>query len=166
MVGALLLAGELSSLPAPVRGTGVGYTRTIRGLVAFDEDDAAAFACLQRGADISRGANALLDPQFRFGVLFAESRAGKTSLLRAGVLPALKSQGYTLFINDIDNLEEPVQLVTRLVGSPENPSWLALFDSGIIANDHPKHAASVFPTCSGSRRMRFQSSSDRASART
>jgi hypothetical protein len=55
---------------------------------------------------------------------------------------------------------------TWLVGSPENPSWLALFDSAIIANDHPKPAASIFPTCSGSCRMRFQSSSDRASART
>jgi len=54
---------------------------------------------------------------------------------------------------------------TRLVGSPENPSWLAPFDSAIIANDHPKPAASIFPTCSGSCRMRFQSSSDRASAR-
>jgi hypothetical protein len=48
----------------------------------------------------------------------------------------------------------------------KNPSWLALFDSAIIANDHPKPAASIFPNCSGSCRMRFQSSSDRASART
>jgi hypothetical protein len=122
------------------------YTRTIRGLVSFGEDDAAAFATLGRGADVSRVMNALRDPSFRFGVLFAESGCGKTSLLRAGVQPELKKRGCTVYIDDINNQEEPLRLVVRLlhaetattlsaaaeasgsVGSTTNYPWLASCD--------------------------------------
>src|ERR1039458_9422941 len=87
----ILLLAEILFRPKPGTNTPPGnYTTTVRGLISFGEDDATVFATLGRGLDVARVVNAVLDPQFRFGVLFAESGCGKTSLLRAGVVPELK----------------------------------------------------------------------------
>ena len=122
------------------------YPRTIRGLVSFGEDDAATFATLGRGSDVAKVLNAVRDPQFRFGVIYGESGCGKTSLLHAGVLPQLKVRGYACHIDDINNQEQPLDLVVRLLRSavPVVPrtgsdsvsdgtlmehAWLAHFDT-------------------------------------
>jgi hypothetical protein len=127
----IILTSEIFSAPGssdkPPR---FGYTRTIRGLVSFGEDDAAAFATLGRRTDVSRLASALLDPQFRFGVLFAESGCGKTSLLRAGVQPELKKLGYTFYVDDINNQEEPLRSVIRLLGANTTAAANAAADAG------------------------------------
>jgi WD40 repeat protein/predicted Ser/Thr protein kinase len=63
-----------------------------RGLAPFEEGDRGLFC----GRD--RDVSALLDmigrKNFRFGVLYGESGSGKTSLLMAGLVPALKEKGY------------------------------------------------------------------------
>lgn len=91
------------------------YTRTVRGLSPFGEDDADAFVKLGRGKDVSRITTALLDHNFRFGTLDSESGCGKTSLLYAGLLPELKRCGYSVLIDDINNKEDPLSLLTRLL---------------------------------------------------
>lgn len=100
----------------------LGFTRTIRALSSFREDDVESFAKLGRGREISDVVNALLDSQFRFCVLFSESGCGKTSLLRAGVQPTLKTLGYTVLIEEVDDQEEPSSLMARLLRAGEGPT--------------------------------------------
>src|SRR5260370_24634781 len=139
----ILLASEIRSRPRSIVEPPNRYTRTVGGLLSFGEDDAVAFATLGRSTDVSRVVNALLDPQFRFGVLFAESGCGKTSLLRAGAQPELKNSGYTCYIDDINNQEEPLRLVGRLLhtdhtvggGAPASVegsnTWLDPYDAAV-----------------------------------
>ncbi|HSR53087.1 MAG TPA: protein kinase [Acidobacteriota bacterium] len=63
-----------------------------RGLVPFLEADRERF--FGRATDVEAIMPLLLDAEFRFGVLHGESGAGKTSLLRAGLMPRLRELGF------------------------------------------------------------------------
>ena len=97
-------------IPSPV------YSNTIRGLVPFDERDKSAFATLGRKSDISRIVQSLLLRERRFVCVYGESGSGKTSLLRAGVLPELKDQGHKqCYWGEVSNREKPLALIRRLL---------------------------------------------------
>ena len=75
-----------------------------RGLLPYEEDDTKTF--FGREIDIGEILQMVRFSDFRFGVLTGESGCGKTSLLRAGLIPKLKEA------NDL-----PVYL--RLYGDPD-----------------------------------------------
>src|SRR5262245_52618010 len=66
----------------------------IKGLLAFDIGDEEVFARLQRHNVLLECAQAITDHNFRFGILSADSGNGKTSFLRAGLLPALRKRDH------------------------------------------------------------------------
>ena len=140
-VGLLFLVLLLSEIFARPRSSGEivtsSYPSTVRGLVSFGEDDATAFATLGRGMDVAKVINALQDPQFRFGVLFAESGCGKTSLLRAGVVPELKKRGYEVHVDDINNQEEPLDSVARFLRSGTEAVSTAGTSSSNFETEYP-----------------------------
>jgi len=63
-----------------------------RGLLPFQEADRDRF--YGRDVDTSAVFDLIAHEQFHFGVLFGDSGSGKTSLLRAGVLPKLREAGF------------------------------------------------------------------------
>lgn len=63
-----------------------------RGLLPFHEADRDRF--YGRDDDIAAVFEIIRHPDFRFGVLFGQSGSGKTSLLRAGLLPVLWCEGF------------------------------------------------------------------------
>lgn len=66
-----------------------GKTHAVRGLLPFNFEDSDLFGKLERGIELQRVLAALHDPNFRFGILVGVSGSGKTSFLRAGILPQL-----------------------------------------------------------------------------
>jgi hypothetical protein len=81
-----------------------------RSLRAYDTGDRALFA--GRDDDVLRFAQILDDPSTRLLILHGESGVGKTSFLRAGVIPYLESEcvGYR-FARDQSKGDDPVLLV-------------------------------------------------------
>lgn len=63
-----------------------------RGLLPFQEADRGSF--YGRESDTPALFEMIRQSDFRFGVLFGESGCGKTSLLRAGLVPRLWDEGY------------------------------------------------------------------------
>jgi WD40 repeat protein/serine/threonine protein kinase len=82
-------AARLRALPATYAAPkGAAF----RGLLPFQEADRDRF--YGREADTHTLFDMIAHGEFRFGVLFGESGSGKTSLLRAGVLPKLWEAGF------------------------------------------------------------------------
>ena len=83
-----LIAGRKLRVPDWI-GDEPGTDRlAFRGLSSYQEADRNLF--FGRDADIRAAIQMALDPGFRFGILMGESGCGKTSLLRAGVIPVLR----------------------------------------------------------------------------
>ncbi len=90
---------DLASLPgAPVSRVEPGSPRSVsgagaafRGLLPFQEADRDAF--FGRKPDVQALVQKITQRDFRFGVLYGDSGCGKTSLLRAGLVPELWQRG-------------------------------------------------------------------------
>ena len=94
---------------------GVGGT-AIKGLRAFTSEDAGIFKRLQRESDLNRCVESIANGDFRFGILMGLSGCGKTSFLRAGLLPRLKEPGYNLrgvYVRFSD--EEPLKTIRKAI---------------------------------------------------
>ncbi len=78
------------AIPRTVDVAGTVKPSAIKGPFAFGEMDGEIFAKLGREADLARILGWVLDSQICFTALKGESGAGKTSLLRAGLVYGLK----------------------------------------------------------------------------
>ncbi|HUF78127.1 MAG TPA: serine/threonine-protein kinase, partial [Thermoanaerobaculia bacterium] len=95
-----LAAGEAPAGPA------------FRGLLAFQEVDAGEF--FGREQDL-RGLVAMVtSPERRFAVLHGESGCGKTSLIRAGLIPRLRSAGWLALYSRV--YQGPVDALVAAAG--------------------------------------------------
>lgn len=73
----------------------------MKGLRPFTVDDAQVFLRLQRQTTLEECMRAIIDTEFRLGILFGESGCGKTSFLQAGLIPFLNQQAnkyYPIFV--------------------------------------------------------------------
>ena len=77
---------------APMSAHAFPTGAAFRGLLPFQEADRSRF--YGRETETAALFELIRHGDFRFGVLFGESGCGKTSLLRAGLLPRLWEQGY------------------------------------------------------------------------
>lgn len=93
----------------------------LRGLDAFGE--AERDVLLGRDAQRDELANLVTSDVFRAGLLYGEPGVGKTSLLRAGLIPALRDQGIVALVCE-DPLEPSASLASGLAafGIQMNPS--------------------------------------------
>jgi HEAT repeat protein len=75
-------------------------TASLRGLLPFEEGDQLP----GRGRDVQELYTLVASSSFRFGVLWGESGCGKTSLLRAGLVPKLRNEKFSpLYLNKPTN---------------------------------------------------------------
>ena len=75
-------------------------TAALRGLLPFEEGDQLP----GRARDVQELYTLVASSTFRFGVLWGESGCGKTSLLRAGLVPKLRNEKFlSLYINKPTN---------------------------------------------------------------
>lgn len=96
----------------------------IKGLVAFEREDAEVFARLQREQELQECLVALTSREFRFGYLNGESGSGKTSFLQAGLWPHLVQQGLRcVYVKFSD--QEPERSVRLALAATDQPSGLA-----------------------------------------
>lgn len=84
----------------------------IKGLLSFEQSDAEIFKKLQREADVQQVMSALTHQNFRFGVLTGVSGCGKSSLLKAGLLPALAEQNRRVVVATLTD-EPPLESVQK-----------------------------------------------------
>jgi hypothetical protein len=82
-----LLAGE-ERVAEPLHPTSI-----IKGLLPYTEDDASWFAMLQRGGILHECMSFCSSAESSFAILSGDSGTGKTSFLRAGLVPHLTDQG-------------------------------------------------------------------------
>jgi hypothetical protein len=70
--------------------------RAFRGLIPFGEQDANEFSKLGRKMDVAALLPRIRDIELRAIVLRGDSGSGKTSLIRAGLLPTLRDEGWII----------------------------------------------------------------------
>jgi tetratricopeptide (TPR) repeat protein len=114
----------------------------VKGLVAFDSDDTAIFAKLQRELDVIECLQSISDADFHFGILTGQSGSGKTSFLRAGLAPRLAARDHVCIyvrFTDFDPVETIRQTCIRSLNHQfEEPSGLPqLFESVATVTGKP-----------------------------
>ncbi len=97
-------------------------TNAIKGLLPFERTDAETFAKLGRSTPLRECLTVLTGNSFRFGILNGESGCGKTSFLRAGVLPRLNARSdfravYVEFTN-----RNPVETIREALATELKPT--------------------------------------------
>jgi tetratricopeptide (TPR) repeat protein len=94
--------------------------------------DIEVFARLQRGQNLNECLQAMNDAHWRFGMIYGESGAGKTSFLQAGLWPALealKNRCVYVKFSDLDPFQSVKQAcVTQLSLSKDSADGLGLLN--------------------------------------
>lgn len=103
--------------PSTTKDTAVATGAILRGLLPFDEGD----TLLARGSDVLTILTLLKSKGFRFGVVWGESGCGKTSLLRAGLVPMLRKQNIPLLYLPKPT-GDPVQSLESSIGDTKTES--------------------------------------------
>ena len=94
---------------------GVGTSGPFRGFVAFDEASADTF--YGREPETTRLANLVLAEGARTVALSGEAGVGKTSLLRAGLIPAVQKRGgLAIYLCDYHDLDAEILRATGRLG--------------------------------------------------
>ena len=101
--------------------------QAFRGLLPFGERDAAEFAKLGRQTDVAALLPALRDQGLRVVVLRGESGCGKTSLISAGLVPALRAEGWQIVGVDPET-PNPAGLIWSGDLTPPNQNLLIIAD--------------------------------------
>src|SRR5882724_5765183 len=86
----------------------------IKGLLPFDTADEAVFAGLQRHNELIECQQAIIDHNFRLGILSADSGNGKTSFLQAGLLPALQKSDHGCVYVKLTELDPVISIKQAL----------------------------------------------------
>lgn len=109
----------------------------IKGLHPYEASDWAIFQRLQRERELEECLKALANPEVRVGVLYGRTGCGKTSFLKAGVIPALGRPHanspigiHVQFTHQDDpfitlrkNLQAQLQLSASSLQELDLPSW-------------------------------------------
>ncbi|HEY2582934.1 MAG TPA: hypothetical protein VGI43_14060 [Mucilaginibacter sp.] len=74
------------------------YHSPIKGPLSFEDHDEEIFKKLQRNSEISVYIDALYRPDFKIGIITGVSGCGKSSLLKAGLAPAINSDKYLIVV--------------------------------------------------------------------
>lgn len=121
------------SVGVPAIATYPGTVSPLRGLSPFSESEREVF--YGRDPDVEALAGLVTAENFRAGLLHGEPGVGKTSLLRAGLVPHLRDHGYLAlycrdimrpidaFVSDVSSMtglsptegETPLKFLTRVV---------------------------------------------------
>ncbi|MEO0801099.1 MAG: hypothetical protein AAFY57_02325 [Cyanobacteria bacterium J06642_2] len=104
----------------------------IKGLRAFEAEDAEVFARLQRGPILKELVQTLSGSEFKFGILSGTSGAGKTSLLRAGVVPELRKFKDILPVYVKLTEVEPLEAIRRAIAEELDIEIEELSDRGLV----------------------------------
>jgi hypothetical protein len=139
--GGLLLLSvgvAITTLPKrrPVTAADTAEGQAIKGLQSFEFKDAAIFAKLQRQRDVQECLEAIADQEFRFGLLLGESGCGKSSLLRAGLMPrmsgdAAQYQGVYVKLRDRAPVEEIRKTWGGLAEGARDDTLVALLNHAV-----------------------------------
>jgi hypothetical protein len=92
VVGLLFVAAIIAAMrvkPKTLPSFDQIENNAIKGLRPFGFEDSEIFMRLQRQKILQECLNAILDRDFRYGIICGESGCGKTSLLRAGIWPQI-----------------------------------------------------------------------------
>ncbi|SCB52086.1 hypothetical protein GA0061098_1016157 [Bradyrhizobium shewense] len=110
--------------PSPIVNDGV-----VRGLLPFNKENGELFAQLGRAIELQRIIASLRDPDYRFGILVGASGTGKTSFLRAGLLPYMEENKMAATYVELSD-EDPMISIKRGFASQGQtaPSGFLLLD--------------------------------------
>ena len=107
---------------------GPNFDSAIRPLASFEERDADLFKELGREREVRNLFQAVTNPNFRIGYLIGESGAGKTSLLKAGLIPALKEAKCGVRLVEFSNAD-PLSAIIESVAAEENAQGLTFLEA-------------------------------------